>query len=375
MLEIWFWQVIVSPHMADLAVALARRGCKITYVAQQTMSAERAKQGWVAPSLPGVTLHLADNDESMQRLVQLASVDSIHVCQGVRANGLVSLVQRALAKRGLRQWAVMETVNDSGWRGILKRAEYGRIFRVRGKSLPGVLATGHRTAVWVAARGMPSDRIFPFAYFLPQDEVRASQTQRAPGPFRFAFAGRLIQLKRVDWLLNALSVLPDQSFELWVVGTGPEELALKTLAASKLGSRVRWLGLLPLSDVPAVMAQADYLVLPSVHDGWGAVASEAMMVGTPVVCSDACGVAGLVRASEMGGVFPVNDRLALRQLLATQLAKGIVAGETRLHLARWAHGLGSAAGAAYLANILRFEKMGTGPRPIAPWQKEMQACT
>lgn len=374
MLDIWFWQLIISPHMADLAVALARRGGEVTYVAQQEMSDDRARQGWSAPSLLGVALQLADTNDSVQRLVQLAPADSIHICQGVRANGLVGLAQSALAERGLRQWVIMETVNDSGWRGLLKRTEYSRIFRARGKSLQGVLATGHRTADWVVARGMPADQVYPFAYFLPDDKTPGAQDQRKPGPFRFVFAGQLIPRKRVDWLVDALAGLTDQAFELWIVGAGPEEPALRTFAASKLGNRVRWLGQLPLTDMPAVMAQADCLVLPSVHDGWGAVASEALMVGTPVVCSDACGVAGAVQASGRGGVFPVNDKAVFIRLLGNQLAQGVVTDEARRQLAMWATCLGAATGAAYLQEILTCEVADCSGRPVAPWLKTVQAC-
>jgi len=365
--EIWFWQVIISPHMADLAVVLARRGCKITYVAQRAMSVERAKQGWKAPTLPGVTLQLADSSAAVKMLVEQASADSIHICQGVRANGSVGLAQTALAARGLRQWVVMESVNDSGWRGAFKRMEYSRIFRAREKSLQGVLATGYRTVDWVVARGVPSDKVYPFAYFLPDRMDRAVRDQRKPGPIRFLFAGQLIPRKRVDWLVNVLADLMDQSFELWIVGAGPEEAALRSLAAGKLGNRVRWLGQLSLPDVPAVMAQADCLVLPSMHDGWGAVASEALMVGTPVICSDACGVAGVVKASGAGGVFGVSDSAELHRLLDKQCKEGIVDTVTRVGLKEWASCLGSIAGANYLLKILASLTDQAVYRVAAPW--------
>lgn len=350
--------------MANLAVALAQRGCNVTYVAQREMSDDRARQGWSTPSLPGVALQLADSNEAVQRLVQLAPAASIHICQGVRSNGPIGVAQLALAERSLQQWVVMETVDDSGWRGVLKRAEYSRIFRARGKSLQGVLTTGHRTANWVIARGMLAEQVYPFAYFLPDDKSSVAPSLRKPGPFRFVFAGQLIPRKRVDCLINALAGLAAQPFELWIVGAGPEEPALRTLAAGKLGNRVNWLGQLSLPDVPAVMAQADCLVLPSVHDGWGAVASEALMVGTPVICSDACGVAGVVRNSGKGGVFSVNDGAALQKLLNARLKNGAVDVEDRINLRAWATCLGADAGAKYLQSILT----NTGAHSIAaPW--------
>jgi glycosyltransferase involved in cell wall biosynthesis len=266
----------------------------------------------------------------------------------------------------------METVNDSGWLGALKRFEYSRIFRTRGKTLQGVLTTGYRTVDWVVAHGMPCDKVYPFAYFLPNKTVPITQDQRKPGPPRIIFVGRLIPLKRVDWLINALADLTDQSFELWVVGAGLEERELKVLAESKLENRVHWLGQLSLPDVPAVMAQTDCLVLPSVHDGWGAVASEALMVGTPVICRDACGVAGVVRASGAGGVFAVNDRSALRDSLAAQLAKGVVQLDERHRIAEWATCLGADEGARYLLDILmHIKNTANGVRPAAPWKRDL----
>ena len=353
--------------MAGLAVALARRGCKVTYVAEQAMSIDRAQQGWVVPKLPGVELFYVGSSAASHLLATKAPVDSVHICQGIRANGMVATAQHVLATRGLLQWAVMETVSDAGWRGLLKRAEYSRIFRLRRKSLQGVLAIGHRTADWVVARGMPADRVYPVAYFLSDYQAPVIDNSVKLRPFRFVFAGRLISLKRVDWLIDALARLKDPAFELWVVGTGSEESVLRALATSKLGNRVRWLGQLLLPDVPAVMVQADCLVLPSVHDGWGAVASEALMVGTPVICSDACGVAGVVRASGLGGVFPVYDRSALVQLLTYQLAHGVVSDVARQHLACWATCLGASAGALYLQQILEFKDSNAGVRPSAPW--------
>ncbi len=373
MLNVWFWQRIVSPHMAGFAVALVQRGCAVTYVAEQPMSPDRVKLGWTAPLLPCVDLIYVDRQRAVDALVRKAPAEAIHICQGVRANGLVETAQRVLTERGSRQWVVMETVNDAIWYGPIKRTEYSRLFHAKRASLQGVLATGHRTPAWVSARGMPADCVFPFAYFLADNKL-AHAKQRDPGPYRFIFVGQLIPRKRVDWLIKALASLKGKSFELWVVGDGAEQSTLTTLGATVLRDQVRWLGQLPLAQVPAVMEKADCLVLPSVHDGWGAVASEALMAGTPVVCSDACGVAGAVQASGRGGVFPADDRKALTRLLDSQLGLGVVTAEARVQLAEWATCLGADAGARYLMQILEYKANPTGVRPVPPWSTGGVQC-
>ncbi|MBK8742083.1 MAG: hypothetical protein IPM02_22390 [Betaproteobacteria bacterium] len=93
---IWFWQDIVSPHMAGLAVALTHQNCDVTYVAEERMSEDRARQGWVAPRLPAVQLKVASCESEVDRLVASAPSESIHICQGIRGNGLIGRAQSGL---------------------------------------------------------------------------------------------------------------------------------------------------------------------------------------------------------------------------------------------------------------------------------------
>jgi glycosyltransferase involved in cell wall biosynthesis len=365
-MRVWFWQRIVTPHMTELATQLANQGCDVTYVAEQPMSADRVEQGWLVPELKGVRLEFAPDADAISTLVASAPDDSIHICQGIRGNGLVGQAQAALKARGLRQWVVMETVDDTGWQGAIKRLEYRRLFGIWRKHLRGLLATGHRTPEWVAARGVPQDQVFPFAYFLGDLDSKIHPPQATRERFRFVFVGQFIERKRLDLLLEALHGIQAQHFELTVIGSGPLESSLRARAEELLPGRVHWIGGLPLNRVPLEMANADCLVLPSRHDGWGAVVSEAMMVGTPVICSDTCGAAGVVRASGKGGVFRSGDCGDLIQNLERVLSIGLIAAKDRMDLANWASCLGAEAGASYLADILKYDD-GLGEKPAPPW--------
>lgn len=362
---IYFWQRIVSPHMAGLAAAVAAQGHKVFYTAEQSMSPERAQQGWHIPDLSPAQLRLTPDSSAVTALVAAAPPNSIHICQGFRGNGLVGLARRELAARGLRQWVIMETVEDRGWRGLLRRLEYRRLIGQWRSRIEGVLATGHATPDWLVARGMPAERVFPFAYYLPDRPGEMAHTYDADMPFRFLFVGQLIELKRVGLLLDALSALKDATFELAIVGSGPLEAALQAAANEKLSGRVRLLGQRPMSEIPVLMAEADCLVLPSRHDGWGAVVSEALMAGTPAVCSDACGAAGVARASGAGGVFPSGNVAALSALLQKVITRGRQTPDRRFLLAEWARCLGANAGAEYFSQILEYEGGTAVPRP--PW--------
>lgn len=364
---IWLWQRIVTPHMAGLAVALGRLGHPVTYIAEEEMSSDRAAQGWTHQTLPSVNLRFAPTSIDTERLAEAAPFDAVHICQGVRGNGLVGYAQAALARRGARQWVIMETVDDSGWRGVLKRLEYRRLFTLRRRSIEGLLTTGHRTSAWLAARGMPHERVYPFSYFLPRPAPPIEVKGQREAKFRVLFVGQHIHRKRLDLLITAMARLPTGNVELVVVGTGPLESELRTMAEALLPGRVLWIGVLPIEEVPKHMAQADCLVLPSRHDGWGAVVSEALMVGTPVICSDRCGAAGVVLASRRGGVFPSGDVGALTTQLQRIVDGGRQSWQQRAELADWAKCLGAEAGATYLTEILRYVETG-GARPAPPWE-------
>jgi glycosyltransferase involved in cell wall biosynthesis len=116
---------------------------------------------------------------------------------------------------------------------------------------------------------------------------------------RFLFVGRLVDWKRLDFVLHALARLPDA--ELEVIGDGPMRAQWTALAEQLgIGGRVRWLGWRPQPECAALMHGSAGLVLPSIYECGGAVVLEAMACGVPVIATawggpadyidDTCGV-------------------------------------------------------------------------------------
>jgi glycosyltransferase involved in cell wall biosynthesis len=367
---IWLWQEIVSPHMAGLAVALAARGCRTVYVAERMTSdvGDRASQGWAEYDLGAVELRLAPDPEAVRRLAREAPADSVHVCESIRGKGSRGQAQVELRRRHLRQWAIMERVKDAGWIGPAKRLAYRAWMMGARRHVQGVLAIGQGVPEWVAARGFPAERVFPFTYFLRHAEHAEEGDAPAGGRFRFVFAGRLVELKRVDLLIEAVARLPGEAAELEIIGTGPLERQLRDLGERLMPGRVIWRGRMSFDRVPLEIRKADCLVLPSRIDGWGAVVSEALMQGTPAICSDQCGASVAVRASAQGGVFESGSVDSLAGVALRQLNAGRMTRASRSALGQWATCLGSDAGAAYLLDILDHAE-GRRPRPPAPWER------
>lgn len=121
---------------------------------------------------------------------------------------------------------------------------------------------------------------------------------------------RLSADKGIDLLLRALCVLPTVSLSL--LGKGPEEGRLRTLARSLCPGRVHFLPPLQQEEIARFYPTIDVLILPSrKHDPFGLVVAEAMASGTPVLITRACGISSYLHDGEDAIVIDENSISAL----------------------------------------------------------------
>ncbi len=180
------------------------------------------------------------------------------------------------------------------------------------------IAPGPLQVDYLADFGLPRDRIFTAPYSVPGELYRAAAADPLPlaGDPALLFVGRLTDEKGLDLLIEALSGLAARP-TLHLVGEGPEEAALRALAAgSPAADRIVFHGFQPREQIGRFLAGADLFVLPSSTEAWGLVLNEAMEVGTPILASDVVGAAPvLALPGETGDVFRSGDVADLRRAL------------------------------------------------------------
>jgi glycogen(starch) synthase len=144
-----------------------------------------------------------------------------------------------------------------------------------------------------------------------------SYSASASQPPVIAFQGRLVTTKGVGILLDAARTLlaDNRSFELLVVGDGPERAALERLSQNApLAGHVRFTGRLLDAELDAALAHATVVVVPSLGgEVFGLVVAENMLRGLPVITSD---LGAFVEVLGEGGLtFRTGDAEALAQEL------------------------------------------------------------
>lgn len=143
--------------------------------------------------------------------------------------------------------------------------------------------------------------------------------------------GRLHPQKDFPTLLKAFhQVQKHISARLVILGTGPEESALKKLISA--------LQLTAVVDMPgfvqnpfAYMSRADVFVLSSAWEGFGNVLVEAMATGTPVVSTNCpSGPAEILADGKYGFLTPVGDETAMAKAILK-----VLSGEGKVVDPKW----------------------------------------
>src|SRR5204863_7681482 len=143
------------------------------------------------------------------------------------------------------------------------------------------------------------------------------------GPHMIFACRQLFPRKGIRFLIEAAAQLKPRFPDLKVVlaGDGFERPALIELAESLgIARDVTFLGWVANSDLPTYYRAAAVSVIPSLEEGFGIPAAEAMGCETVVVASDAGGLPEVVEHGVTGMIVPRGDSTALAIAIGSLLA-------------------------------------------------------
>jgi glycosyltransferase involved in cell wall biosynthesis len=146
--------------------------------------------------------------------------------------------------------------------------------------------------------------------------------QREPGALLFVGNSEDYN-KGVVFAIRALALLPAAlGARLYVVGGPSSEprVAPRESLRNGVGDRVHVIGRVSQAELARWYRRAEVLVSPSLYEGFGLPAAEAMACGTPVIASDGGALPEVVAAGETGEIVPAGDAEALAHAVAALLA-------------------------------------------------------
>lgn len=136
------------------------------------------------------------------------------------------------------------------------------------------------------------------------------------------YVGRLVEVKNLDFLLEVFAqyAATNANAVLILVGDGQKRKSL-TLLAKKLNitNQVIFAGRCEYDTLYAWYRTADYLILPSTYEPFGAVVNEALIAGIPVICSNVAGASSLITNAN-GVTFDPYNKTELLDIMHALLS-------------------------------------------------------
>jgi glycosyltransferase involved in cell wall biosynthesis len=137
---------------------------------------------------------------------------------------------------------------------------------------------------------------------------------------RIGFIGRLDPIKRIDDLIAAVALLPEE-FTLDIYGEGSQRLPIESMIRRlSLGPRVTLHG--AVAGAAEALAGIDLLVLPSDAEGFGLVLIEAMAASVPVIGTHVPGICDVIRHGANGILVRPRNPKALAEAIGRVLSDG-----------------------------------------------------
>jgi len=150
--------------------------------------------------------------------------------------------------------------------------------------------------------------------FLPGDRLAAKQRLGAPAERPLALMmANLAPHKGQETAIRAVAELKSRGtdVECWLAGVERDgrqeyEQRLRALAVEGgVGDRVRFLGF--RTDGPELLRAADFLLLPSTHEGLPLSIVEAQATKVPVLAAPTAGIPEVIKDGETGFLIPAAD--------------------------------------------------------------------
>lgn len=364
--RIVFWEPSVSPHKADLfsAIACLLPNVEIINVADRDIHPDRRALGWVAPPVCGYEQIIAPTTDQCSALGSLMPSSTLHIFSGIRHIPSIVCGLKAVRKSGAYFGLMSEPRVAHGFLGKLRFVQSWITESWLRKNVSFVLAIGRNGPDWFHSVGYKKTIVFPYGYFVNYSKEKISYHPRSDNTVRVGYLGRLVRMKGVHNLISAVAMMPANSVELVIAGSGEYEGELKE-QANELGIKVRFEGVIPMLKVADFLSHLDVLVLPSISndDGWGVVVSEALLSGVPVIASKCVGASIVLSDVARGVVIRPNSPYDIVEGLNMVIQENNLSNRARDARRIWAveHLTGSSGG-KYFVSLLD-HVFGGAPKP------------
>lgn len=352
-----FWQGKVADHQWSYLRSLSNNyRYQVTLVTLGHPESEaRAAMGW--PNFEEAHIFLCANpdEEAIKKLLSIRPEESLHVFSDAVCDRNVKNVFAYAAKSDVKL-ALMGGAPLPGKMPLMaKSAEYAMFRRKYGSQIEKVFAIGELGMEWYQNAGFPSESIVPWAQF-PTEPTTLPNRDKSNHVFNLFYMGDMTSRQAPEVLFEALKYVNKTNWKLTCIGEGHlTSQCMRIAHEAGFYDKVEFRNKLPYNEAMQVLAHADLAVMPSRHDGWGALVNEALMRGVPAVCTDKCGAKDLLTDPLRGSVVHADDAVSLSKALEHWMTIGPLNPARQREILKYASKFDGSAGAKTFHEAVNYE--------------------
>lgn len=327
-MRIVFWQNCLSPHQLPYICHLMDddRVDEVIIVAEEEISAERKRMGWQLGDYCGIErckLYIKPDDGVIYRLLEEKQDESVHLFSGIHSFPYIFKCLKMSLSYKIKRGIITEIPYTYAWG--CKNGKPLWLHRIRfflqdkkyAKKMDYVFAMGKKATRYFQSvhKGW---NVFPFIYCTTSGNESYYETEF--GMMKVLFVGSLNRRKSPELISYSLAacIRRNNDFKIHVtyIGDGEKRAEInRIIKKNHIETFVTFAGFQHQNKILSWMVKNDILILPSIHDGWGAVVNEALHAGMYVICSDACGASDLLEDKRIGQKFQAGNVQQLTDIL------------------------------------------------------------
>lgn len=140
-----------------------------------------------------------------------------------------------------------------------------------------------------------------------KDELLGLTASPSDAPFQIIFIGNLTGKKRPDVPIKVIASLQTLNLRLVIVGDGPDRKTLEALCNRlNVAAKVDFKGHISDRELAEQLQKSHVCLVPSMWEGFGLSAIEAMACGVPVIASEAGGLREAIESGKSGFLVPAD---------------------------------------------------------------------
>lgn len=314
-MNIYFWHQCLSPHQFTFIKELSHLPGidKVFLIIPNYELKNRNAMGWeqanLKSQLEDVVLYVNPTSIEIKNIFIIQKTEDINVFDGLSAFPYIFTIFKISTHYNVQRYITTEPPFIYKYPLWMHYIRFNLLYRKYIKYITGIYSMGD-LGVHFYKKISHTWKVIPFAYCVDHSKI-IKKEKINKGSLKLVYVGSLSKRKNVQLIIKALHKCKYlENISLDIIGDGPERNSLINLTCKyKLEKNIRFMGNIPMNDVHKILQQYDTLILPSLHDGWGAVINEAMAAGLYVLCSEKCGAKTLITSSKYGIIFKLATNI------------------------------------------------------------------